>query len=171
MGKSSAIRYDPQYCRKLTDYAITHPGKFQGTLEQIAKLIGCSVRTISAWKQEHPEFREVCDNLSTDIDIPVENANYISACGHEHEEVEKIYDADGNLVRERKVTKYYPPNPTSINLWLTNRKPEIYRNKQTTEHAGGVKIIDERANAELAAIMAEAIQTTESEGSTDNSSQ
>lgn len=171
MGKSSAIRYDPVYCRRLTDYAITHPDDFQGTLDQISTLFGCSVRTISQWKKDHPEFREVCDTISTDIDIPVENANYISACGHEHQEVEEIYDGDDRLLRKKVVTKYYPPNPASISLWLTNRKPETYRNKQTTEHAGEIKISDERANEELAAILAEAEQPAESESSTDNSNQ
>ncbi len=171
MGKSSVIRYDPVYCRRLTDYAITHPGEFQGTLDQISALFGCSVRTISQWKKDHPEFREVCDTISTDIDIPVENANYRSACGHTHEETEEIYDENDRLIRKKVVTKYYPPNPASISLWLTNRKPEVYRNKQTTEHAGEIKITDERANDELAAILAEAEQTAESQSGTDTRDQ
>ena len=34
--------------------------------------------------------------------------------------------------------KYAKPNTTAQIFWLKNRKPEVWREKQNIEHAGGI---------------------------------
>lgn len=47
---------------------------------------------------------------------------------------------DGKVV-ETPLIKHYPPDPTSMIFWLKNRQKDKWRDKQTTEHEGGMNIV------------------------------
>lgn len=163
MCKSSAIRYDPIYIRRLADYAKTVE-HFTATNAEIAQVLSCSERTIIAWKSRHPEFKALIEELQHNPDIHVENAIYRAAIGYEYEETTVETGANGEKLIIYK--KHQPPNIAAARLWLTNRKPGEWRDKQITEHTGEVTI-NEAADAVLAAILAEADTQIQSESSQD----
>ena len=161
MGKSSAIRYDPIYIRRLADIAKTIE-HFTATNADIAQALGCSERTVTAWKGQHPEFKALIEELQHNPDIHVENAIYRAAIGYEYEEITTEIGTNGE--KQIRYKKHQPPNISAARLWLTNRKPGEWRDKQTTEHTGEITVND-AADAILAAILAEA----DTEGTGDSS--
>lgn len=163
MGKSSAIRYDPIYIRRLADYAKTAE-HFAATNAEIAQALGCSERTVIAWKGQHPEFKQLIEQLQHNPDVHVENAIYRAALGYEYEETTIETGTNGEkLIRYKK---HQPPNISAARLWLTNRRPNEWRDKQTTEHTGEI-LVNDAADAILAAILAEAESEAEGESSED----
>lgn len=165
MGKSSAIRYDPVYCRRLADYAKTCKD-FTATNIEIAKLLHCNERTVSTWKRLHPEFRTVIEQLKADIDLPVENAVYRAAIGYDYEETTEETGSNGE--KSIKYKRHQPPNISAARLWLLNRRPSEWRDKQTTVHTGDLTIND-AANKTLAAILAAADSAAEGDSSQNDS--
>ena len=86
-----------------------------------------------------------------DPDDNVEAALYKRACGFEYDEVtvEEKLTRDGIVVEVKKVVrKTVPPDPTSAMFWLTNRRPLVWKYKQTEQAADdgtetGVAILPE----------------------------
>jgi hypothetical protein len=50
---------------------------------------------------------------------------------------------DGKTV-EHKYIEHYPPDPTSMQFWLRNRRPDCWRDVQNIEAQHGLYIISER---------------------------
>lgn len=102
---------------------------------QIAKNIGIRPETLSVWKKRFPQLNQAIKKSRDLADIEVENALYKSALGHREREttkyVREYQDGNGNpqarTVESKEVERYYPPNPTSIAIWLNNRKPDDWR--------------------------------------------
>lgn len=92
----------------------------------IAFVLGISSSTFSNWLRDHPSFRASRDNGKVPNDDEVERALIHSAKGYSHPE-DKIL-ADGTII---KTTKHYPPNPQSVALWLSNRRPDKWRLRGT----------------------------------------
>ena len=104
--------------------------------EQLAEKMGINVATLYRWKKEHCE---ICESLKEGKDVAdrkIENALYKRACGFEHEEVTTERDEINGKMITKRVTKYYPPDPTSMIFWLKNRKPDEWRDKRETEVTG-----------------------------------
>ena len=104
--------------------------------EQLADKMGVGTSTFYRWKKEHREIWEALKEGKDVADRKVENALYKRACGFEYEEVTtEIDEINGKMITKR-VTKMYPPDPTSMIFWLKNRKPEEWRDKRETEVTG-----------------------------------
>lgn len=115
------------------------------TEKQIAKNMGCSLSTLSAWKKDHPEILQSLKKGKEVADFEVENALYKRATGYEIEEtITKI--VKGKEVTET-VKKRIPPDTTAAIFWLKNRRPDRWRDRpdpdQTDTLAAAARILGE----------------------------
>ena len=101
------------------------------TDEQIAKNIGIARDTLYEWKKRFPVISDALKRGKEVVDILVENALLKRALGYEYDEVTKE-----NGVVTKIVTKQVAPDTTAQIFWLKNRKPDDWRDKQTTEITG-----------------------------------
>lgn len=108
------------------------------SLEQIADNIGISKPTLYAWIGKYPKIAEAIKQKKDIADRNVENALYKSAVGYEYEETKKEYE-DGELIKETIIKKVVPPNVSAAALWLKNRKPDQWRDKQEINVNGTLK--------------------------------
>jgi hypothetical protein len=83
--------------------------------------------TINAWKKEFPEFLKSLTAGKEMIDDNVEKSLLQSAMGYIHPE-EKVFCSEGQIITHQTV-KHYPPNAGAAKLWLTNRRPDQWREK------------------------------------------
>lgn len=101
---------------------------------EIADEFEVSVRTIYSWKITHPEFLQALRYGKQYADERVERSLYQRAVGFEADTV-KIGFFEGAPVFAHH-REYYPPDTGAAKLWLTNRKPDEWREKIQNEHTG-----------------------------------
>ena len=111
------------------------------TTKEVAKKLGVSYSTFRQYLDDGRKGVERYSALSAaftraqeDPDDNVEAALYKRACGFEYEETtwEEKLTRDGIVVEVKKVVrKTVPPDPTSAMFWLTNRRPLVWKYKQT----------------------------------------
>lgn len=112
------------------------------TEPQIADNMGCSLSTLSEWKNKFPAILDALKRGREPVDIQVENALLKRALGYEYdettEETERIPygkpDEDGEqrfIERTKVKTKHVtvPPDVTAQIFWLKNRKPKQWRDR------------------------------------------
>jgi uncharacterized protein (DUF433 family) len=98
------------------------------TDEQIAHNMGITKSTLYAWKAKYPEFSDALKKGKEVVDIEVENALLKRAIGFEYTET-RIEETE----REKKIIttkKFMPPETAAAFIWLKNRKPKQWRDKQ-----------------------------------------
>ena len=98
----------------------------------LARAFEVDTVTIWRWRSKHPEFcsalkvgKEQCDDM-------VERGLYQRAVGYSFDS-EKIFSFQGGITRAKTV-EHCPPDPGAAKLWLTNRRPEEWRDKVETQH-------------------------------------
>lgn len=101
------------------------------TDEQIAEKIDINVATLYRWKNDYGDICEALKRGKEVVDREVENALLKRALGYKYDEV--TYE---NGIETKRVTKEVVPDTTAQIFWLKNRKPEEWRDKQTTEITG-----------------------------------
>ena len=101
------------------------------TDEQIADFFGVTVQTIHNWVAEHDGFFEARKNGKERADANVAEALYHRALGYSHPE-EKIMSYEGVVIRA-DTTKHYPPDTAAAFIWLKNRQPDRWRDKQEVD--------------------------------------
>jgi hypothetical protein len=116
----------PKYAASLASRGLTD--------EQIAREIGIGVSTLYRWKDEKPEFREALEGAKEAPDDEVERSLFERATGYEHPEEKMFFDAKNGDVLRAMTTKHYPPDTAAAIIWLKNRRPEKWRDKQVVEH-------------------------------------
>jgi hypothetical protein len=108
-----------------------------GVDKDLAEFFKVTMSTLYLWKQEHKDFSDTIKNTKSEKDSQVERSLYERATGYSHPDVH-ISNYQG-IITETKLTKHYPPDPTSMIFWLKNRKPDTWREKQEVEHSGVVE--------------------------------
>lgn len=111
------------------------------TAKEVAKKLGVSYSSFRQYLDDGRKGVERYSALSVAFtraqEIPddnVEAALYKRACGFEYDETtwEQKLTRDGVVVEVKKVVrKTVPPDPTSAMFWLTNRRPLVWKYKQT----------------------------------------
>lgn len=101
------------------------------TNEQIAANIGITRETLRVWCNTYSVISAALKRGKDVVDREVENALLKRALGYEYDEVTKE-----NGVITKIVTKQVAPDTTAQIFWLKNRKPDDWRDKQTTEITG-----------------------------------
>ena len=101
---------------------------------EIAKFFEVSEATINNWKHEHPLFLESIKKGKEFADVEVVQALYNRARGMK---IKKQVIKDGHVT---ELEDEIAPDPTSMIFWLKNRQSKAWRDKQVTEHEGGISV-------------------------------
>ena len=112
------------------------------TDKEIADVIDVNPSTIYAYKKEYPEFSNTLKKGKYNADTKVVESLYKRATGFEYEETmqEGKQDSDGNLKVSliRKTKKFMPPDTAAAFIWLKNRQPDKWKDKQEVVHSGSI---------------------------------
>lgn len=111
------------------------------TDKMLCEFWGIAESTLNDWKLKKEGFSESLRKGKEITDIEVVESLLKSATGFTRITSKQVMKDEEviNLMTET----YYPPVPQSIKLWLTNRQPELWRDKQETKHSGNVDSIVE----------------------------
>lgn len=101
---------------------------------ELADFFGVDTRTIYRWKNTHAKFCQALICGKERADERVERALFNRAVGYSFES-EKVFQFQGEVIRA-PTTEHVPPDPGAAKLWLTNRRPDDWRDKQSHEHTG-----------------------------------
>lgn len=107
---------------------------------EMADILGVTEATFHAWKKTYPEFFESITRGKAVADANVAERLYQRAMGYEHDE-DKIFQYEGEPVIV-PTRKHYPPDTQAASLWLRNRQPGRWRDKQEIEHSGKVEHVE-----------------------------
>ena len=106
------------------------------TDEQIAANAGIATATLYDWKKRHPEVSEALKKGKEVVDVQVENALLKRALGYTYTETKKERTAEG--VRTTTTIKEVVPDTTAQIVWLKNRRPDRWRDKQDIHVSGSL---------------------------------
>jgi hypothetical protein len=103
---------------------------------EIASFFGVVEDTVNEWKQVHPEFSVSINRGKLPADGNVAEKMYRRAMGYSHEAVKIFMPAGADEPVYAPYTEHYPPDTQAASLWLRNRQPAKWRDKQEHEHGG-----------------------------------
>jgi hypothetical protein len=130
-GRPSLYRDDlPERAYKLALLKLTDP--------EIADVLEIPFTTFNTWKAQHPEFREAIARGKTPVDAEAVVKLRDRAFGYSHEAVKIFMPAGATEPVYAPYTEHYPPDTNALSLWLRNRQPTRWRDKQDIEHSGEV---------------------------------
>lgn len=116
-------KYKPEYVKQATALCM-----LGFTNERLANFFNVVEDTIYEWKKVHPEFsdglRAGRETASSKIVVSL----FQRAIGYSHKE-EKVFCQDGEIITY-ETTKHYPPEVKAITLWLKNKYPELWKERQ-----------------------------------------
>lgn len=102
------------------------------TEAEIAAKLNVALSTFKKYKTEHPELKEQLLATKELADLDVEAALYSRAIGIEVKETTEIIDPKGRVTK-KTVTKELPPDTSAALFFLKNRKPELWKDRQSVE--------------------------------------
>lgn len=102
------------------------------TYQDIADKIGITARTLSMWREKHPEIDEALRKGREIVDYKVENALLKAALGYKAKETRVVIETDrkrGDVVTTTRetLTRDVAPNVTACQVWLYNRLPDRWK--------------------------------------------
>ncbi len=102
--------------------------------DQICKLIGICDKTLWNKLKEDPEFEREFKNAKQLADVEVENSLYKGAVGYtiKQQEAKVVLDGkdSGSHVEIVEVERHIPGEFNKQRLWLMNRNPDKWKDKQ-----------------------------------------
>lgn len=126
--------YKPEYAEQAAKLCALGATDFE-----LADFFEVDTRTIYRWKNVHEEFCHALTCGKERADERVERALFNRAVGYSFES-EKVFNHQGEVVRA-PIVEHVPPDPSAAKLWLVNRKPDKWRDKQEHEHTGQIVMI------------------------------
>lgn len=99
------------------------------TDEQLAEFFDVAVSTIYVWKNEYPAFSEAIRAGKTVADAEVAAGLYRKATG-EYVTVSKVVKTKAGDYAAVEFIQYVEPDANAARLWLTNRQPKLWRDRQ-----------------------------------------
>lgn len=111
------------------DVLLRHNGT--GTLEELKADLGVPEKVIMRWYDRDPEFREAVRLIRGLHVRDVELALYRRAVGYEVEEVTVTEDGEKKTVKTTR--KHVPADVAAAKMWLVNRDPDRWSDKQQVE--------------------------------------
>lgn len=100
------------------------------TQREVAEKLGVAESTLKLWKGKYSALLAALEAPQGDIDDEVEAALLKRCKGYDYEEVTRwqTIGRNGELIwLEKRSTRHLPPDPNSIQFWLTNRRKEWKR--------------------------------------------
>ena len=138
--KDLAAKYHPSYAARVRDLA------FVGLRDaEMARILGISVTTLKAWKEQHPEFAFAWEDGANQAAIKVAGALFKRACGYDYFTMK---ETPAGIVREQK---HVPADVGAATNWLHNWRPDIWKSKIEHDLGGDGNIfIDTISDVEAA---------------------
>lgn len=103
---------------------------------QMADFFGVDERTINNWKESEPEFLQSITRGKLLADAAMASSLYHRGLGYSHDAVKIFMPAGADAPVYAPYTEHYPPDTPAASLWLRNRQPGLWRDKQEHEHTG-----------------------------------
>ncbi len=106
------------------------------TQKEVADKLKISEAALYKWKGMHVELKESLDAPKGEVDDQVEAALLKRCIGYDYEEVTRwqTIGRGGELIwLEKRTTKHLPPDPSSVQFWLTNRRPQEWKRMPETK--------------------------------------
>jgi hypothetical protein len=119
--------------------------------KEIASKMNIATSTLSEYKVKHDSISDALAKGKEIVDIFVENALYKRAIGYEYDEIKEKYEC-GILVERIITKKAVIPDTGAQAMWLKNRKPNVWREKQEVQQSiefvddGFINALKEKAN-------------------------
>jgi prepilin-type processing-associated H-X9-DG protein len=113
------------------------------TDKEIYTMLEVSKETFYKWKRERPQFADALKKGKHIANGELQNSAYKQAMGYYQTVTEPVKVKRGQDWEEIEMVtyeKFIPANNTMNIFMLKNRMPEVYKDKQHTEHSGGVNI-------------------------------
>lgn len=126
--------YKPEYAKQAAKLC-----SLGATDIELADFFSVNTATIYRWRNVHEDFCEAVTCGKEKADERVARALYNRAVGYTFES-EKVFQFQGEIVRAPTI-EHVPPDPSAAKLWLTNRRPEDWREKSEVN----VNVVDELA--------------------------
>lgn len=104
------------------------------TIAELAAAFDVAISTIWLWKTRHPEFIESCRLGLEAATDRVERSMFERAVGYTHDTVKIFLPAGASKPVYASYLKHIPPDPRTGEFWLTNRRPDRWKNKQSVAH-------------------------------------
>lgn len=144
-GAGRPTDYDPEFCQIAADACIRG-----ATDEEVAEVLGVSARTIYRWKIQHPEFCQALEVGKELCDERVARSLYNRAVGYTYDAVKILQNAGTAVIVPYK--EHVPPDVAAQKHWLSNRKPDEWREVSKHEHSGpnGQPLLTEAGDIEQA---------------------
>lgn len=137
-------KYDPSVHPALAE-SLAREGL---TNTEIAEALGIDRATLHNWQNAHKEF---FDSVKSGKETPndnVEKSLYRRALGYEYTETKITKNEDGVIVKTETTVKQVAPDVGAQCMWLKNRRPQDWRDKQEIKHSGSVSWVDLVKHAE-----------------------
>lgn len=128
MGRPSSYR--PEFvavARKMCEMGATDA--------DLAEAFDVVPSTIWRWQCSIPEFAKAINISKKHADARVERALYQRCLGYTYDAV-KIMQYEGTPIKVDYL-EHCPPDVAAIKLWLTNRQPDRWAEKQQHKHDAG----------------------------------
>lgn len=129
--------YDVNERVKRSIIALCEQGK---TDPEIAQELGIHVRTLANWKAGDLNLMQAMANAKAVADELVEMSLFKRATGYTYRAI-KFFQHEGCILAE-EYDEHVPPDTRAAEIWLRNRKPDKWRDKQEIEHSGSIKLED-----------------------------
>lgn len=113
------------------------------TDKDIYTMLEVSKETFYKWKRERSQFADALKKGKHIANGELQNSAYKQAMGYYQTVTEPMKVKRGQDWEEIEMVtyeKFIPANNTMNIFMLKNRMPEVYKDKQHTEHSGGVNI-------------------------------
>ena len=125
---------DPSYRENYPDVlreAFDKNPEFLGNFEEIASIFGVTRMTVYLWRNEYPDFAAACDEVRDLAADRAERGMYQLAAGAVS--TKTIEKPDGQIIVE---TTRSAPDFRAIKFILTNRRPDLWRDKSDLSVSG-----------------------------------
>lgn len=149
--KSRRPKGRPSVRKKLNPIKLRTLAEDGKTLTEIAEDVGVSRAALCKHAAGDPVLMDAMQEGRERSDDRVVRSLYQRALGCEHDEDRLL--ADGTIVT---IKKRYPPEVMACLMWLKNRRPKEWRDKQEIEHSGEIDILGVLSGARARASKAEA---------------
>jgi hypothetical protein len=133
-----------KYNKKIVNYICSIIEKDSYTIPEICKMVGIDEATYHRWKIDKPEFCEAIekarDKFIKNGLVECEKSLMKLIIGYEYEESKTVVVNDGSnnpKIKEKSTTKkHVSPNLGAVIHFQTNKDPDNWKNKQSTELTG-----------------------------------
>lgn len=126
-------KYQEEFCEQARRLCL-----LGATNEELAQAFNVSVSSIKEWINVHPMFSSAVQEGRQVADSKVADRLYQRALGYEHD-AEEIKVVKDEIVRV-PIRKQYPPDTAAAFIWLKNRRPSQWRDKQELAHTADVTV-------------------------------